>query len=508
MQSSYCLRTFKAFSTKTSRLCPASLRYVSTSPASLPLTNREFLKSPQQSQSVTVYGWIKSVRKSKNVAFADVSDGTSGTPISVILSPTDAKSLIAGACVEVSGVVEKAPPKKSGIESFEIHAKTVNLLGPATKEYPLQKKFHTQEFLRTIPEYRWKTNTGSAVLRYRSFSISRFMQYFLSEGFTQVNSPLITASDCEGGGEVFQLSTSKDGPSFFGKDKSAYLSVSSQLHLEVFTGALSRVWNLTPAFRAEDSDTNRHLSEFWMVEAEMAFVTQLNQVMTVVENMIKSAVEPLLEEGNEYARDLLAVKRDSTEKDILLGRWKAVVGNTAEGSGNWPRISYTEAVNILQKEYQNDSTVFGGSDAPQWGDGLASAHEKYLAGKYFNSPVFVTDYPAEQKPFYMLANPPVVVDGVSAPQATVSCFDLLIPDIGELVGGSMREDNYDTLVNSMKNKGMDPDDLGWYLRLRQNGSFPHGGYGMGFERFLAFITGQENVREVVGFPRWAGSCVC
>lgn len=485
------------------RVLCSQLRFVS----SLPLTNNEFLKNPKESQTVTINGWIKSVRKSKNVAFADISDGTSGIPISVILTPEDAKPLLTGACVEITGTVQKAPPKNPKTsqqrhQDFEIVASNINLLGPATKDYPLQKKFHTQEFLRSIPEYRWKTNTGAAVLRYRSFAISKISQYFQTEGFTQVNSPLITASDCEGGGEVFQLSGGREGVDFFGKNRPAFLSVSSQLHLEIYSGALSRVWNLSPAFRAEASDTNRHLSEFWIVEAEIAFVHNLDQVMVVVENMIKSAVAPLLEDGNEYARDLLAVKRDNESKNSLLERWNLIAGNESF----WPRISYGQAVQILNQEFDNDNSIFGGVPPPQWGDSISSVHEKYLAGSYFKSPVFVTDYPIEQKPFYMLLNEPLEVNGQQ--QQTVSCFDLLIPHIGELVGGSMRESAHDKLLKSMKDKGMNPDDLGWYLRLRQHGSFPHGGYGMGFERFLAFITGQENVREVIGFPRWAGNCVC
>ncbi|VVT57469.1 uncharacterized protein SAPINGB_P005711 [Magnusiomyces paraingens] len=479
-------------------------RYTST----LPLTNRQFLTAPPpESSRVTLSGWIKSVRKSKNVAFADLSDGTYGVPVSVVLAPEDAKSLLTGACIQVSGTVQRAPAKKNDNPAnpvYEIAADKVNLLGPATKDYPLQKKFHTQEFLRTIPEYRWKTNTGAAVLRYRSQAITFFSNYFASNGFTQVSSPLITASDCEGGGEVFQLSGGKEGPLFFGQDKKAYLSVSSQLHLEVFAGALSRVWNIAPAFRAEDSDTNRHLSEFWIVEAEIAFVNEMAQVMDVVENMVRSAVTPLLDENNVEgqlcARDLLAVKRDPDAKEALRERWEIVAGSPEA----WPRVSYTEALDILAKEYARDPTCFGGpaNAPPQWGDSIASVHEKYLASVYFKRPVFVTDYPVDQKPFYMLLNEP------EAGRQTVKCFDLLIPDIGELVGGSMRENDLERLKLAMERKGMDPADLEWYVKLREHGSFPHGGYGMGFERFLAFVTGQENVREVIGFPRWAGSCVC
>lgn len=459
----------------------------------LPLSNKAFLENPTSSENVTINGWIKSVRKSKNIAFADISDGTVGTSLPVVMAPDLAKSLLTGACVEITGKVQPS----QGKQDYEVLAENVRVLGPATKDYPLQKKFHTKEFLRSIPEYRWKTNTGSSVLRYRSSSIAKISNYFDNLDFTQVNSPLITASDCEGGGEVFQISGGKEGPEFFGPGKTAYLSVSSQLHLEVFTGALSRVWNLTPAFRAEDSDTNRHLSEFWMIEAEIAFVEKLDQVMTVAENMIRSAVSPLLEEGNSHAKDLLAVKRDEEGKSMLLDRWKMIAGS----SEPWKRISYTEAIEILQSLYKDNEDIFGGEKAPQWGDGLASAHEKYLAGEYFKGPVFITDYPASQKPFYMLGNQS---DGGK----TVSCFDLVVPHIGELIGGSMRESSYEKLVQYMKDRDMNPEDLKWYLKLREHGSFPHGGYGMGFERFVAFITGQDNIRDVIGFPRWAGSCIC
>ncbi|KAF5102738.1 hypothetical protein D0Z00_000230 [Geotrichum galactomycetum] len=464
--------------------------------SSLPPTNRAFLASPVEGETVTINGWVRSVRKSKNVAFADISDGTVGEPVALVMNPDLAKSLLTGACIEATGQVKAS----TGKQAFEIEANAIKVLGPATKEYPLQKKFHTKEFLRTIPEYRWKTSTGATVMRYRSSAISKISNYFESQDFTQVSSPIITASDCEGGGEVFQISGGKDGAEFFGPNRPAYLSVSSQLHLEVFTGALSRVWNLAPAFRAESSDTNRHLSEFWMIEAEMAFATELDQVMTVAENMIRSAVTPLLDEANSViARDLLATKKYEDKEQKLRDRWNMLAGSKEP----WKRITYTEAVDILQGLYRENRKVFGKVRPPKWGEGLASVHEKYLAGEYFNAPVFITDYPTSQKPFYMLGN-----DVVDPERQTVSCFDLIVPEIGELIGGSMRESSHDKLVQYMTNRDMNPEDLQWYLKLREHGAFPHGGFGMGFERFIAFVTGQENIRDVIGFPRWAGSCVC
>lgn len=475
------------------RACNGSLISKCRYSTELPKTNRELLANPIVDSDVSVHGWVKSVRKSKNVGFADVSDGTTGTPVSVVMTPAEAKSLLTGACVEIQG---KFKPSQ-GRQDFEVLAEKVIVKGPSTKEYPLQKKYHSQEFLRSIPEYRWKTNTGAATLRYRSKAISLISNYFENKDFTQVNSPIITSSDCEGGGEVFQISGGKEGPEFFGANRPAYLTVSSQLHLEVFTGALSRVWNLAPAFRAEASDTNRHLSEFWMIEAEVAFVDELNQVMTVAEEMIRSAVAPLLKSDNKFAKDLLALNQDEEAKKSLKGRWEMLAGSTEP----WARVTYTEVINILQGLHADNKKVFGGLAPPQWGDDLASVHEKYLAAEHFKGPVFVTDYPSTIKPFYMLSNSS---DGGK----TVSCFDLIVPQIGELIGGSMRESSYEKLASSMTQRGMDLDDLKWYLKLRENGSFPHGGYGMGFERFIAFITGQENIRDVVGFPRWAGSCVC
>lgn len=464
--------------------------------SSLPPSNKAFLAAPVEGETVTINGWVRSVRKSKNVAFVDVSDGTVGKPVALVMQPELAQSLLTGACVEATGKVQPSPGKGE----FEVATDAIKILGPVTKDYPLQKKFHTKEFLRTIPEYRWKTNTGAAVLRYRSSAISKISNYFESQDFTQVNSPIITASDCEGGGEVFQISGGKDGVDFFGAGRPAFLSVSSQLHLEVFTGALSRVWNLAPAFRAESSDTNRHLSEFWMIEAEMAFATELDQVMTVAENMIRSAVTPLLDEANSVAaRDLLAAKKYEKNEQLLRDRWNMLAGSKEP----WKRITYTEAVDILQNLYRENRKVFGKVKPPQWGDGLASVHEKYLAGEYFKAPVFITDYPASQKPFYMLGN-----EVVDSARQTVSCFDLIVPEIGELIGGSMRESNYDKLVQYMTQRDMAPEDLHWYLKLREHGAFPHGGFGMGFERFIAFVSGQENIRDVIGFPRWAGSCVC
>lgn len=438
-------------------------------------------------KQVDVQGWVQTVRKLKNVAFAQVSDGSCARGISVVLDPVQAKNLTTGACVSVSGILQESPA--SSAEQFELLAEnpgSLKILGASGSDYPLQKKFHTQEFLRTIPAFRWRTTTNSSVLRYKSFAQLQIAKYFDSQDFFAVNSPLITSSDCEGAGEVFNIVSGSE-PQFFSRDK-AYLTVSSQLHLEVFAGALSRVWNLTPAFRAEKSDTYRHLAEFWMVEAELAFTRDLDDIMQIAESMIRSAVP-----NDKYKQELLLSKRnDESKKEILKSRWNMILNN----DNPWPRLTYTEAISKL-RESQFPSL--------KWGDSLASEHEKYLAGTICNSPVFVTDYPAAQKPFYMKESAP---EQQTSHGNTVACFDLLIPDVGELIGGSLRQDNYDLLVQSMQSHGMDPAELDWYLDLRKHGSFPHGGFGMGFERLICFMTNTENIRDTIGFPRWHGSCVC
>jgi asparaginyl-tRNA synthetase len=414
----------------------------------------------------------------KNVAFADVSDGSSAASMAVVMPPHIITNLATGASVKFKGILRQSPAKGQAVELEVVNESDIELYGRATADYPLQKKFHTPEFLRKIPQFRWKGATYSSVLRYRSYAIRRMMEFFESKDFVQVNSPILTSSDCEGAGEVFNVRSGKD-EGFF--DKPAYLTVSSQLHLEVYAAALGRVWNLAPAFRAEKSDTNRHLSEFWMLEAELAFTDCLDDVMSVAEGMIRAAV-PV----GKAAEDLLLSRRSPELRQTLSKRWEML-----SSPNKWPRISYREALSILKDQGKENVT---------WQEGLSTEHEKFLAKEVFRGPVFVTDYPTEQKPFYMKAS----IDS----DKTVACFDLLVPEMGELIGGSLREDNYEVLVASMENHSMDVQDLDWYVDLRKQGSFPHGGYGMGFERLVSFVCGVENVREAIGFPRWYGSCVC
>lgn len=431
------------------------------------------------SSPVTVNGWVRSVRRLKRVAFADVSDGTSARSLMVVMRPDEARGLSTGACVEVSGVLK---PSQGAGQALELEAQKVTTLGAAGADYPLQKKYHTPEFLRSIPQFRWKGARNSSILRYRSYAHEQLSRFFAQHGFTHVQAPVLTSSDCEGAGEVFQVSA-PGSPGFFG-GRPAYLTVSSQLHLEVYAAALSRVWNMTPAFRAEASDTNRHLSEFWMVEAELAFARSLRDVTGVCEAMVRAAVP-----AGPVAHDVLAAIRDPERRRAVRQRWDAVENRGRE----WPRMTYTDAVACLQ------------TDAPhlrrlEWGDDLGSEHEKYLAGTVVGGPVFVTDYPAALKPFYMKRS--------SDTDRTAACFDLLVPEFGELVGGSLREDDYDVLLNNMQKLGMNTSEMEWYTDLRKYGSFPHGGYGMGFERWVCYACGVDNIRDAIGFPRWAASCPC
>lgn len=432
------------------------------------------------SSQVTINGWVRSVRRLKRVAFADVSDGTSERSLMVVMKPDESKDLSTGACVEISGLLK---PSQGAKQDLELEAQKIETLGAASADYPLQKKYHTPEFLRSIPQFRWKSARNSSILRYRSFAHEQFSKYFGQNGFTHVQSPVITSSDCEGAGEVFQVQAPNNSE-FFGANKQAYLTVSSQLHLEVYAAALSRVWNMTPAFRAEESDTNRHLSEFWMVEAEVAFTESLHDVTSVAEAMIRAAVPT-----GSIAQDIISSIRDPERKEVVQRRWEMI----ETGGKDWPRVEYTDAVKILQSEAGHLKPI-------RWGDDLASEHEKYLAGTVYKGPVFVTDYPVSLKPFYMKQS--------ANSHQTVACFDLLVPEFGELVGGSLREDNYDQLIANMEEANMNPSDMEWYTDLRKYGSFPHGGYGMGFERWVCYTCGVDNIRDAIGFPRWAGSCFC
>ena len=378
--------------------------------------------------------------------------------------------------------------------------------------FPLQNKYHTPEYLRTIPHLRTRTPFNSALLRFRSQSIASLTQFFTEQDYVQTHPPIITSSDCEGAGEVFEVGSAHKGPvgkaddgTFFRSPK--YLTVSSQLHLEALAQSVGRVWALSPTFRAEKSDTPRHLSEFYMLEAECSFVEKMDEVMDLVENMLRHLTTNLY--STQVGREILESKRSGDEeKDTinrrheLTRRWEGMI------RGPWPRITYAQAI----EELENSGQMF--EYPPVWGSGLQAEHERYIANKVgLGSPVFVTDYPKSIKPFYMLPSESSRVGGTLE---TVQCFDLLVPEACEIVGGSMREYRLPELISAMRANGMVRGDAGeeelgslkWYTELRRWGSVPHGGFGLGFDRLLGYLSGVQNIREIVAFPRWVGRCDC
>jgi asparaginyl-tRNA synthetase len=358
-----------------------------------------------------------------------------------------------------------------------------------------------------MPHLRTRTPFNSTLLRFRSESIARVTQFFAGRDFTQTHPPIITSSDCEGAGEVFSVETTEETPtpngdeSFFRSPK--YLTVSSQLHLEALAQSVGKVWTLSPTFRAEKSDTARHLSEFYMLEAEVTFVEEMDSVMGLVEDMLRHLTSGLYK--SRVSQELLHGKRSGDEEGDtarrsgeLDQRWQGMMHKS------WPRITYTDAIKLLQKAPE------GFQHSPKWGIGLQAEHERFIASNVgAGSPVFVTNYPKNIKPFYMLPSAIPTQQG-----ETVECFDLLVPEICEIAGGSMREHRLEPLLEKMRANGMvgpGPEDLGglkWYIDLRRWGSMPHGGFGLGFDRLLGYLSGVQNIREIVTFPRWYGRCDC
>lgn len=391
---------------------------------------------------------------------------------------------------------------------------------------PLQKKYQTNEFLRTLPHLRPRLPFNSLLLRLRSQVTANLTNYFLKHDFVQVHPPIITSSDCEGAGEVFTVSPAASSPPsqqiqdrpreskdhFFGSPK--YLTVSSQLHLEALAQSLSRVWTLSPTFRAEKSDTPRHLSEFYMLEAELAFVDDVSDIMDVVEGMLRYTAQELKSSsvGQELLRDRdIGENSGSVTPTMLAQRWQGLI------DGPWPRITYADAIQHLNDAVTQGKVQFDFEPAHK--DGLQTEHERFLAETVGRGgPVFVTDYPRSIKPFYMAPSADTTGEAQSPP--TVACFDLLVPEICELVGGSMREHRLPELLQSMDDHGLqraplsDTDSetsdgsMQWYLDLRRYGSVPHGGFGLGFDRLLCYLSGVSNIRDVVSFPRWYKRCDC
>ncbi|MDF2388177.1 asparagine--tRNA ligase [Nostoc ellipsosporum NOK] len=449
----------------------------------------EILRSGQPDESVGIQGWVRTKRESKGFAFIEVNDGSSLANLQVVINQdlpdyeALLKKLNTGAAVEVTGLLVASLGKGQRIE---LKAEALKVYGEADPEtYPLQKKRHSFEFLRTIGHLRSRTNSFGAVFRVRNACSTAIHQFFQERGFLWVHTPIITASDCEGAGELFSVTSLdlKNIPrtenqavdytqDFFGKP--TYLTVSGQLEAEVMAMAFSNVYTFGPTFRAENSNTSRHLAEFWMVEPEMAFC-DLEGDMDLAEAFLKHIFKYVLEtcpEDMEFFNQRI--------DDTVLATADNIINNQFE------RLTYTEAVKLLEKaEIKFEYPV-------SWGLDLQSEHERYLAEQLFKKPVIVTDYPAQIKAFYMRLNDD---------EKTVRAMDILAPKIGEIIGGSQREERLEVLERRVIAQGMKPEDLWWYLDLRRYGSVPHAGFGLGFERLVQFMTGMGNIRDVIPFPR-------
>ncbi|CCG81931.1 Putative uncharacterized protein [Taphrina deformans PYCC 5710] len=433
----------------------------------------------QTEKDVSVQGWIRSFRKGKNISFLVVNDGSTHESLqAVIRGPQiNIEGLSFGTSVRVSG---RLLYSIKGTQAVELDTSTVNVIGPASHDYPLQKKYTSAEHLRFNAHLRPRTQFNSSLLRIQSYMLHTLSSFFQTKNAIQVLPPVMTSSDCEGAGETFQISKSED---FFGMKTN--LIVSSQLHLEALAMGVGKVWTLVPTFRAERSTTARHLAEFRMLEAELCFTNSLHDVMDITESLIRNLTQGIIQHPDlQFIRSLNA---ENIEQDVdMQARWDSILGTP------WTRIRFSEAVRILETAGASEDFVF----SPSMDSGLQAEHEKFLA-KYFNGPVFVTNYPAVQKPFYMLP----------AEDGTVECFDLLVPSMGELCGGSLRDDNLDSLLHKMRIAGMNEGDLTWYTDLRRYGSVPHGGFGLGWERLVGYLCGVNNVREIAAFPRWVNHCV-
>ena len=443
-------------------------------------------------KTVTVGGWVRSIRASKQFGFIVLGDGTFFNPVQVVYHDNmenfqQISKTNVGAALIVSGELVLTPDAK---QPFEIQAESVTVEGASTGDYPLQKKRHSMEFLRTMPHLRPRTNTFQAVFRVRSLIAYAIHQFFQERDFVYVHTPLITGSDCEGAGEMFQVTTmdlnsiprTEDGKidykqDFFGKPTN--LTVSGQLNGETFAMAFRNIYTFGPTFRAENSNTTRHAAEFWMIEPEIAFA-DLSDDMHLAEDMIKYIISFVLERAPEEMNFF-----NSFVDKGLLERLNHVLNS------DFGHITYTDAIALL--EQHNDQFEY----PVHWGSDLQTEHERYLTEIIFQKPVFVTDYPKEIKAFYMKLNP----DG-----KTVAAMDCLVPGIGEIIGGSQREDNYELLKARIEELGMREEDYGFYMDLRKYGSARHAGFGLGFERCVMYLTGMSNIRDVLPFPRTVGNC--
>lgn len=444
---------------------------------------KEVLGGTEAAKGLTVQGWVRTRRDSRDFSFLEINDGTCLGSLQVIADAgiegyDQVQSMTTGASVRVGGNLVSSPGKG---QKWEMQATSVELVGTAPEDYPLQKKRHGPEFLREMAHLRPRTNLFGAVFRTRSRLAHAVHRFFEERDFVYVHTPIITANDCEGAGEMFQVTTQPDGGSdqedFFGK--ATHLTVSGQLEGETFACALTNIYTFGPTFRAENSHTSRHASEFWMIEPEMAFCN-LEGDMDLAEEFVKELTREILEGPN----DDFGLFSRFVDKG-LEERLRCIVDRP------FARLSYTEAVEILEKSGQSFDYPVG------WGENLQSEHERYLTEEHCKSPVTVYDYPEAIKPFYMRRND----DG-----KTVAAMDVLVPGIGEIVGGSQREERLEALRKTMSKEGLSEEVYGWYLDLRRFGTVPHAGFGLGFERMLMMVTGVQNIRDVIPYPRTPGVC--
>ncbi|MCP4050262.1 MAG: asparagine--tRNA ligase [bacterium] len=447
---------------------------------------KNIIKMAASDKEISVYGWVKTARTSKNILFIEINDGSSLNSLQVVINSesqcfNELNGIGTGASIKATGQLVNSPGK----QKTELSASNIEIICNTDENYPLQKKRHSFEFLREIAHLRPKTNTLSAVFRVRSqlsFAINRFFQ---ERDFIYLHSPIITASDCEGAGELFKVtsfdlqkpSLDKTGNLDFEKDffgKETFLTVSGQLQAEIFAHSFTKTYTFGPAFRAENSNTSRHCSEFWMIEPEVAF-NNLEDNYRLAEEFIKNIIHYVL----EHCQTDMEFFNKWIDKNVLERLSKL-------SYSKFEVITYTEAISILQSsKHKFEFPV-------EWGNDLQSEHERYITEQVIKNPVFVIDYPKTIKPFYMRVNDD---------DKTVAAMDLLVPGTGEIIGGSQREERYDILLKRMKDQNLDIDTYQWYLDLRKFGSVPHSGFGLGLERLLMYITGMDNIRDVIPFPR-------
>lgn len=460
------------------------------------LTIKELMTSPQQyiDQEVALSGWVRTARVSKNFGFIELNDGSMFKNLQLVFEDqltnfADIAKVSIGTSLQVRGVFVKS---LGANQPYEVKATGIDIVGMATPDNPIQKKRHTFEFLRTIPHLRLRTNTYMAVFRVRSLLAQAIHEFFQKQNFVYVHTPIITGIDAEGAGEMFHVSTigaenyprKPDGSLDESQEllgRQTYLTVSGQLAVEAFCMGFRNVYTFGPTFRAENSNTARHANEFWMIEPEIAFA-DLQDNMNLAEAMMKHLISYVL----ENAPDEMAFFNSFIDKG-LLERLQGVL------NAKFQTVTYTEAIDILQKSGEQFEYP------TEWGQNLQTEHERYLAEKTFNGPVFVTDYPKSIKAFYMRMNDD---------QKTVRAMDLLVPGVGEIIGGSQREERFDLLVERMKEEGLPVEQYQWYLDIRKFGTFPHAGYGLGFERALMYMTGMKNIRDVIPYPRTPNNAMC